>query len=71
MVLAARTARQLSQEELGRRVGVLHTMISRVESGTRTPSLHLFFALVEELELDLELLRNEPAPAFDESESLA
>ncbi len=47
-----RQRRHLSQAELARRIGVTQSTLSHYESGKRDPTLGIFIALVEELEVD-------------------
>lgn len=52
MVRAARLALGLSQEELGRRVGVVASAISRYEAGTMEPPRETVNRLIKVLNLD-------------------
>jgi transcriptional regulator with XRE-family HTH domain len=58
-----RTARErdgLSQDELAELVGVARNTISRIETGSRSPSVEVLFALADKLRIDLNLLRPDP-----------
>lgn len=51
-----RGARNISMLELARRSGYDKSMLSRIEGGTRTPSLQTLEKLAEALEVDLWVL---------------
>lgn len=46
----------LSNEEFGRRIGVTHSMASRIRSGDRLPSVKVMTKISEELDIPLETL---------------
>lgn len=52
----ARYRRVLLNSELSRMVGVSESMVSLIASGRRTPSLDVFAALAEKLEVPMEEL---------------
>ena len=49
-----RRAREMSQEDLGRRVGLAKAMICHIERGTRKPSLDKARLLAEEFGTSIE-----------------
>ena len=52
----ARVEHDLSQEQLGERVGVTRQTISMIESGNYTPTLNLCIAICKELNRTLDEL---------------
>ena len=52
----ARVEHDLSQEQLGERVGVTRQTISRIESGNYNPTLNLCIAICKELDRTLDEL---------------
>ena len=52
----ARVEHDLSQEQLGERVGVTRQTISMLESGTYNPTLNLCIAICKELDRTLDEL---------------
>lgn len=59
---------QLSQEELGEKVGVSTATISRIERGEQQPSFGLTAVLIQALNIPAELLLiNEPPPEYKQS----
>lgn len=55
-VRQARTSRQISLRELGKRVGVSASFISQVELGQASPSIGTLYAIVSELDLSLDTI---------------
>lgn len=51
-----RTERQMTQEELARRVGVSQPAIAQYERGTATPRLYVTIKLAEALSTSIEKL---------------
>lgn len=51
-----RIKKGLSQEELGKRIGVSHAMISNYESGKKSPQIITLKKLAEVLEVDFNYL---------------
>jgi transcriptional regulator with XRE-family HTH domain len=60
---AARLARGWTQRELGERVGLTHTTISRLESGDRIGALSTWKRLVAVLDLDANMVLASPEDA--------
>lgn len=58
-IIDARKNQQLTQKELSERTGITQADISRIENGTRNPSLEMFKRLALGLGLRLKL---EPIP---------
>lgn len=56
-VRAAREAREWSQGDLGRKVGVSAAQISRIESGVQEGAPSTLGAIALELDLDMNLLK--------------
>ena len=52
----ARVEHDLSQEQLGERVGVTRQTISMIESGNYNPTLNLYIAICKELDRTLDEL---------------
>ena len=50
----ARVEHDLSQEQLGERVGVTRQTISMIESGNYNPTLHLCIAICKELDRTMD-----------------
>jgi len=46
----------MSNEEFGRRIGVSHSMASRIRSGDRLPSVATMQRIADEFEIPLETL---------------
>ncbi|MBR1759069.1 MAG: helix-turn-helix transcriptional regulator [Lachnospiraceae bacterium] len=59
---SARAAKDLSQEELARRVGVSRQTINAIEKGDYNPTLQLCIAICKELGKTLDELFWEPEP---------
>ena len=51
----ARTSQNLTQQELARRTGIAQTEISRLENGTRNPSIKILQRLAEGMDMTLEV----------------
>jgi transcriptional regulator with XRE-family HTH domain len=61
-MLALRTLRDLTQEELGERAGVSGKFVGQIERGTGNPSLRTMASLAQAMNVELwELLRFEEA----------
>ncbi len=54
-IVEARTSQNLTQKELSRRTGINQSDISKLENGTRNPSLNLLKRLAEGMDMMLEL----------------
>lgn len=54
-IIDARTSLNLTQSELSRLTGVAQTEISRIENGTRNPSIKLLKRLACGMNMDLEI----------------
>ncbi|WP_422345409.1 helix-turn-helix domain-containing protein [Parasphingorhabdus sp.] len=59
---AARLAQNLSQRELGERIGLPQSNIARLESGGTDPSLSKILELARTLDLDLKLVPRKALP---------
>lgn len=57
LVRAARERKGLSQKELADRIGVVPSMISKLEAGAKGPSIDGIIALASILDIDLNQLR--------------
>lgn len=55
-VYKQRTKKGLSQEELGKRIGVSHVMISNYEKGIKSPKLEVLKKIADVLEVDFNYL---------------
>lgn len=54
-IVDARTSQNLTQKELSERTGINQADISKLENGTRNPSLNLLKRLAEGMDMTLEL----------------
>ena len=54
-IIEARTSKNLTQKELSERTGIAQTEISKLENGTRNPSIKLLQRLAEGMEMDLSI----------------
>ena len=54
-IIDARTASNLTQKELAERTGIAQTEISRIENGSRNPSIKLLQRLAEGLNMNLRI----------------
>lgn len=54
-MIDARKEKNLTQKDLSRITGITQADISRIENGTRNPSLHMIYRLLEGLGLRLKL----------------
>ena len=54
-IVDARTSRNLTQKELAERTGINKADISKLENGTRNPSLNLLKRLADGMDMMLEL----------------
>ena len=54
-IVDARTSRNLTQKELAERTGINQADISKLENGTRNPSLNLLKRLADGMDIMLEL----------------
>lgn len=54
-IVDARTSQNLTQKELSERTGINQADISKLENGTRNPSLNLLKRLAEGMDMALEL----------------
>ena len=54
-IKAAREAKNLTQEELSKRTGIHQSDISKLEKGTRNPSLKLLQRLAEGMDMFLKI----------------
>lgn len=55
-IVDARISRNLTQKELAERSGINQADISKLENGTRNPSLKLLKRLAEGMDMDLKLV---------------
>ena len=55
-IVEARTAQNLTQKELSERTGIAQTEISRLENGTRNPTIRLLQRLADGLGMELKLM---------------
>ena len=54
-IIDARTAQNLTQKELSKRTGINQADISRLENGTRNPTLSLLKRLAEGMRMELRI----------------
>lgn len=54
-IIEARTSSNLTQKELAERTGIAQTEISRLENGTRNPSIKLLQRLAEGMDMVLTI----------------
>ena len=54
-IIDARTVSNLTQKELAERTGIAQTEISRIENGSRNPSIKLLQRLAEGLNMNLRI----------------
>ncbi len=54
-IVEARTSQNMTQKELAQRTGINQADISKLENGTRNPSLNLLKRLAEGMDMMLEL----------------
>lgn len=54
-IVEARTSQNMTQKELAKRTGINQADISKLENGTRNPSLNLLKRLAEGMDMMLEL----------------
>ncbi len=54
-IIEARTTKNLTQKELSERTGIAQTEISKLENGTRNPSIKLLQRLAEGMDMDLSI----------------
>ena len=54
-IAEARTQRNITQQELADRTGIAQTEISRLENGTRNPSIKILQRLAEGMDMNLEI----------------
>lgn len=54
-MIAARSKQNLTQKELAEKVGMTQADISKLEKGTRNPSLNLLKRLADGLNMDLKI----------------
>lgn len=54
-IVEARTSCNLTQKELAKRTGIAQTEISRLENGTRNPSIKLLQRLAEGMDMTLTI----------------
>ena len=54
-LVEARLSQNLTQKELSERTGIAQTEISRLENGTRNPSLKLLQRLADGMNMDLRI----------------
>lgn len=54
-IISARIARNMTQQELAKKTGIAQTEISRIENGSRNPSLKILERLADGLDMDLEI----------------
>ena len=72
-IIEARTSKNLTQKELSERTGIAQTEISKLENGTRNPSIKLLQRLAEGMEMDLNISfvpKYEPGSEKDNREVL-
>ena len=55
-IVDARTSQNMTQKELAERTGINQADISKLENGTRNPSLKLLKRLAEGMDMDLKLV---------------
>ena len=58
---AHRAARNLSQAEVGLRVGAHQTMIAQIENGVKSPSMDLALRIAKFFDVTIEDMVSEPA----------
>ena len=54
-IAEARTQRNITQQELADRTGIAQTEISRLENGTRNPSIRLLPRLADGMDMELNV----------------
>lgn len=54
-IVNARLTQHLTQQELAKRTGIAQTEISRIENGTRNPSLKILQRLAEGMDMFLKI----------------
>lgn len=54
-IIEARTSKNLTQKELSERTGIAQTEISKLENGTRNPSIKLLQRLADGMDMDLSI----------------
>ena len=54
-MIDARTAQHLTQKELAERTGINQADISKLENGTRNPTIHLLKRLAEGMDMTLKI----------------
>lgn len=54
-IIEARASKNLTQKELSERTGIAQTEISKLENGTRNPSIKLLQRLAEGMDMDLSI----------------
>ena len=54
-IIEARTSKNLTQKELSEKTGIAQTEISKLENGTRNPSIKLLQRLAEGMDMDLSI----------------
>ncbi|MDF1618863.1 helix-turn-helix domain-containing protein [Petrocella sp. FN5] len=54
-IVTARSSRHLTQEALAKATGINQADISKIENGTRNPSLNMLKRLAEGMDMSLEL----------------
>jgi transcriptional regulator with XRE-family HTH domain len=54
-IIDARTSKNMTQKELSERTGIAQTEISRLENGTRNPSIKLLQRLAEGMDMVLNI----------------
>ena len=65
-IIEARISKNLTQKELSERTGIAQTEISKLENGTRNPSIKLLQRLADGMEMDLNISF---VPKYDISEN--
>ena len=54
-MIEARTSKNMTQKEVSEKTGIAQTEISRLENGTRNPSIKLLQRLADGLDMDLNV----------------
>lgn len=54
-MIEARTSQHLTQKELSERTGITQADLSRIENGTRNPSLHMVQRIAKALGMEVRL----------------
>ena len=54
-IIDARISKNMTQKELSQKTGIAQTEISRIENGTRNPSIKLLQRLADGMDMDLNI----------------